>query len=100
MRSSHIQGGNMNGSDAPPASIVNKITWSRYVTLDSLIFYSVLAGSEALMLPPCTFSKLGSRVPRVRAYAVYTYSHPVAPKATKNWKNCTLISRQRLNNKF
>ena len=32
-----VQGGNMNGSDAPPASMVNKITWSRYVTLDSLI---------------------------------------------------------------
>jgi hypothetical protein len=29
-----LQGGNMNGSDAPPASMVNKITWSRYVTLD------------------------------------------------------------------
>jgi hypothetical protein len=32
-----LQGGNMNGSDVPPASIVNKITWSRYVTLDSLV---------------------------------------------------------------
>jgi len=32
-----LQGGNMNGSDAPPASMVNEITWSRYVTLDSLI---------------------------------------------------------------
>ena len=27
-------------------------------------------------------------------------SHPVAPNTTKNWKNCTLISPQRLNNKF
>jgi len=45
----------MNGSDAPPASMVNEITWSRYVTLDSLISSPVLAGgaSEALMLPPC-----------------------------------------------
>ena len=41
----YIQGGNMNGSDAPPASTVNKITWSRYVTLDSLI---------SSPLPPCT----------------------------------------------
>ena len=46
----------MNRSDAPPASTVNKITWSRYVTLDSLISLPALAGgaSEALMLPPCT----------------------------------------------
>ena len=46
----------MNRSDAPPASTVNKTTWSRYVTLDSLISLPALAGgaSEALMLPPCT----------------------------------------------
>jgi hypothetical protein len=46
----------MNGSDAPPVSTVNKITWSRYVTLDSLISLPALAegASEALMLPPYT----------------------------------------------
>ena len=27
-------------------------------------------------------------------------SHPAAPKTTKSQKNCTLISQQRLNNKF
>jgi hypothetical protein len=36
----------MNGSDAPPASTVNKITWSPYVTLDSPIFSPVLAGGR------------------------------------------------------
>ena len=48
----------MNRSDAPPASTVNKITWSRYVTLDSLISLPALAGgaSEALMLPPCIWA--------------------------------------------
>jgi hypothetical protein len=46
----------MNGSDAPPASMVHKITRSRYVTLHSLISSPVLAGgaSEALLLPPCS----------------------------------------------
>jgi hypothetical protein len=34
----------MNRSDAPPASTINKITWSRYVALDSLISLPVLAG--------------------------------------------------------
>ena len=50
-----LQGGNMNGSDAHPASTVNKITWPRYVTLDSLISSSILAGwaSDPFMLPPC-----------------------------------------------
>ena len=45
----------MNGSDALPASTVNKITWSRYVTLDSPISSPVLAGgaSNPFMLPPC-----------------------------------------------
>ena len=45
----------MNGSDAPPASTVNKITWSRYVTLDSLISSPLLAGgaTDPFMLPPC-----------------------------------------------
>src|ERR1700722_8027281 len=48
-----LQGGNINGSDAPLASRVNKITWSRYVTLDSLVSRPVLAwrASDALMLP-------------------------------------------------
>ena len=48
----------MNRSDAPPASTVNKITWSRYVTLDSLISLPALAGraSQALMLPPCIWA--------------------------------------------
>ena len=48
----HVKGGNINGSNAP-ASTVNKITWSRYVTLDSLISSPLLAweASEALMLP-------------------------------------------------
>ena len=50
-----LQGGNMNGSDAHPASMVNKIIWSCYVTLDSLISSPVLAGwaSDPFMLPPC-----------------------------------------------
>src|SRR6266568_1730308 len=45
----------MNGSDAHPASMVNKIIWSCYVTLDSLISSPVLAGwaSDPFMLPPC-----------------------------------------------
>ena len=45
----------MNGSDAHPASTVNKITWPRYVTLDSLISSPILAGwaSDPFMLPPC-----------------------------------------------
>ena len=45
----------MNGSDAHPASTVNKITRPRYVTLDSLISSSILAGwaSDPFMLPPC-----------------------------------------------
>ena len=51
-----VQGGNINALNAPPASTVNKITWSCYITLDSLISLPVLVGgvSEALMLPPCT----------------------------------------------
>jgi len=46
----------MNGSDAHPASVVNKIIWSCYVALDSLISSLVLAGwaSDPFMLPPCT----------------------------------------------
>ena len=50
-----IQGGNITGSHAPPASTVNKITWSRYVILDSLISSPALVegASKALMLPPC-----------------------------------------------
>jgi len=36
----------MNGSDAPPARTVYKITWSRYVTLDSLVSWPVLAGGR------------------------------------------------------
>ena len=49
----------MNGSDAHPASTVNKITWPRYVTLDSLISSPILAGwaSDPFMLPPCTISE-------------------------------------------
>ena len=44
----------MNGSDALPASIVNKITSSGYITLDSLISSPILAGgaSDLFMLPP------------------------------------------------
>ena len=38
----------------PPTNTVNKITWSRYVTLDLFISSAVLPGgaSEALMLHP------------------------------------------------
>ena len=48
----------MNGSDAFPASIVNKIASSRYITLDSLISSPILAGgaSDLFMLPPCISS--------------------------------------------
>ena len=58
-----VQGGNMNGSDAHPASMVNKIIWSCYVTLDSLISSPVLAGwaSDPFMLPPCTLDELATR---------------------------------------
>ena len=56
----------MNGSDAHPASTVNKITWPRYVTLDSLISSPILAGwaSDPFMLPPCilTFASENSMV--------------------------------------
>ena len=47
----------MNGSDAHPASMVNKIIWSCYVTLDSLISSPVLAewASDPFMLPPCMY---------------------------------------------
>ena len=45
----------MNGSDAPHASTVHKITKPCYITWGSLICLSILAGgaSEALMLPSC-----------------------------------------------
>ena len=36
----------MNGSGALPAGTINKITWSRYVTLDSPISSPVLAGGR------------------------------------------------------
>jgi hypothetical protein len=51
-----VQGGNINGSDAHPASTVNKITWPCYVTLDSLISSPILVGwaSDPFMLPPYT----------------------------------------------
>ena len=42
---SPLQGGNERVR-RPPASTVNKIIWSRYVTLDSLISLPVLAGGR------------------------------------------------------
>src|SRR6266576_1706412 len=59
-----LQGGNMDGSDAHPASMVNKIIWSCYVTLDSLISSPVLAGwaSDPFMLPPCVHSNCSERL--------------------------------------
>ena len=47
-----IQGGNMNESDASPAGTINEITWSRYVTLDSLISFSILAGGASDLCYP------------------------------------------------
>ena len=47
--------GDINESDAPPTSTVNKITWPCHVTLDSLISSPVLVGgaSDPFTLPPC-----------------------------------------------
>ena len=64
----------MNGSDAHPASTVNKITWPRYVTLDSLISSPILAGwaSDPFMLPPCIQQAKLSR-DRRKLLSVSTY---------------------------
>ena len=59
-----VQGGNINALDAPPTSIVRKITQPCYITWGSLIFLSLLVGgaSDPFMLPLCMFSCKSSRL--------------------------------------
>jgi hypothetical protein len=74
----------MNGSDAHPASVVNKIIWSCYVTLDSLISSPVLAGwaSDPFMLPPCTLDPLAQQ-PRSLALGFPLARHSLSRKPVR-----------------
>ena len=51
----YLQGGNINASDAPPASTAEDISESKVTWQDQVILFTILAGgaSDPFMLPPC-----------------------------------------------
>ena len=69
----------MNGSDAHPASMVNKITWPRHVTLDSLISLPILAG-WASSPPEKKVADFDARSTTLKYYSQCKQSTPYSPQ--------------------